>query len=215
MTSTININTIDASFPVAGQDNDSQGFRDNFENIKTALKTAATEITSLQDNSIAKGTDADNKPLINNLQGAALANFQSVNSYGTAFVATVPSAETAPIVVSYQNGSFQSVSIAGDRQLQIAYWPTNEPNNVYAVVRIEVHATVAGSVTFTNPAGSISTADNTCVVFALEANDKVIFDVWSTDGGNSVTVLELSNSRPRASSGAPNILSRFFALAMN
>ena len=117
--------------------------------------------------------------------------------------------------MSYQNGSFQAVSIAGDRQLQIANWPTNGPNNVYAVVRIEVHATVAGSVTFTNPAGSISTADNTSVVFALEANDKVIFDVWSTDGGNSVTVLELSNSRPRASSGAPNILSRFFALAMN
>ena len=35
----INVNNIDGSFPVAGQDNDTQGFRDNFTNIKTALNT--------------------------------------------------------------------------------------------------------------------------------------------------------------------------------
>ena len=35
MTSAINPNNIDSAYPVAGQDNDSQGFRDNFTNIKT------------------------------------------------------------------------------------------------------------------------------------------------------------------------------------
>ena len=48
MASNINYTNIDENYPVAGQDNDSQGFRDNFQNIKTALNTAATEITSLQ-----------------------------------------------------------------------------------------------------------------------------------------------------------------------
>ena len=35
-------------FPVAGQDNDSQGFRDNFTTIKTGLQTAQSEISTLQ-----------------------------------------------------------------------------------------------------------------------------------------------------------------------
>jgi hypothetical protein len=38
---------IDTLFPVPGQDNDSQGFRDNFANIKQSLNIAATEINNL------------------------------------------------------------------------------------------------------------------------------------------------------------------------
>jgi hypothetical protein len=39
--------TIDGTYPVAGVDNDTQGFRDNFTIIKTGLATAQSEITSL------------------------------------------------------------------------------------------------------------------------------------------------------------------------
>ena len=35
MASSINPSNIDGTYPVAGQDNDSQGFRDNFTNVKT------------------------------------------------------------------------------------------------------------------------------------------------------------------------------------
>ena len=40
MSSNINPNNIDTAYPVAGQDNDSQGFRDNFTNIKTNFSSA-------------------------------------------------------------------------------------------------------------------------------------------------------------------------------
>ena len=39
MASNIISSTIDESYPVAGQDNDTQGFRDNFNIIKTAAST--------------------------------------------------------------------------------------------------------------------------------------------------------------------------------
>jgi hypothetical protein len=39
--------TIDTGFPVAGQDNDTQGFRNNFANIKIGLERAAEEISEL------------------------------------------------------------------------------------------------------------------------------------------------------------------------
>jgi archaellum component FlaC len=50
MTSTVTdySELIDVTYPVAGVDNDTQGFRDNFSNIKNALNVADTEISSLQ-----------------------------------------------------------------------------------------------------------------------------------------------------------------------
>lgn len=51
MTSNINYIAINENFPVAGQDNDTQVFRDNFDTIKTNFQSAKTEIEDLQDNS--------------------------------------------------------------------------------------------------------------------------------------------------------------------
>jgi len=48
MTSAINPNNINGAYPVAGQDNNSQGFRDNFTNTGTNFQYAANEITDLQ-----------------------------------------------------------------------------------------------------------------------------------------------------------------------
>jgi hypothetical protein len=59
MASEIISTTIDENFPVAGQDNDSQGFRDNFNIVKTALGIAGQEITDLQTESVSKITDND------------------------------------------------------------------------------------------------------------------------------------------------------------
>ena len=51
MASTIDDTSIDATFPVAGQDNNSQGFRDNFNTVKSNFVAAKSEITTLQTNS--------------------------------------------------------------------------------------------------------------------------------------------------------------------
>jgi len=48
--SNMNIN-VDEFYPISGHDNNTQGFRNNFANIKTNLLTAASEITTLQNNS--------------------------------------------------------------------------------------------------------------------------------------------------------------------
>jgi hypothetical protein len=50
MTSTVTdySSLIDTTFPIPGADNDTQGFRNNFGNIKIALDSAAAEINDLQ-----------------------------------------------------------------------------------------------------------------------------------------------------------------------
>ena len=54
MTSQINPNNIDGSYPVAGQPNNTQGFRDNFTNIKQNFQYAETEIDDLQNKVVLK-----------------------------------------------------------------------------------------------------------------------------------------------------------------
>jgi len=61
MTSAINIDNISGTFPVAGQDNNSQGFRDNFTNIKAGLNVAKSEITTLQNTTAKLDDDNDFK----------------------------------------------------------------------------------------------------------------------------------------------------------
>ena len=46
--SSINPNNINILYPIAGQDNDTQGFRNNFRSIKDNFTQAATELTALQ-----------------------------------------------------------------------------------------------------------------------------------------------------------------------
>jgi hypothetical protein len=64
MTSQINPNNVNGNFPIAGVPNSTQGFRDNFTNIKTNFEFAETEIDDLQSKAILKsalaGSTLDN-----------------------------------------------------------------------------------------------------------------------------------------------------------
>ena len=75
MASSITTTNIDTTYPVAGQDNDSQGFRDNFTNIKTALDTASTEITDLESKAVLKAA-LSGESLNNDGAGAVLEDFE-------------------------------------------------------------------------------------------------------------------------------------------
>ena len=52
--SNINASNIDGTYPVAGQDNDSQGFRTNFTNIKNNFTYAKSEIEDIQAKAVLK-----------------------------------------------------------------------------------------------------------------------------------------------------------------
>lgn len=50
MASNINSNNIDITYPIAGQDNDTQGFRTNWQNIQQNFSVASSEISAIQGN---------------------------------------------------------------------------------------------------------------------------------------------------------------------
>ena len=75
MASQINPNNIDGTYPIAGQDNDSQGFRDNFTNTKTNFEYASGEITDLQNKAVLKAA-LSGTTLNNNMNNNIMSNVQ-------------------------------------------------------------------------------------------------------------------------------------------
>ena len=59
MASNIVPGNIDGTYPKAGQDNSSQGMRDNFSATKDNFTQAATEITDLQANKASLNASSD------------------------------------------------------------------------------------------------------------------------------------------------------------
>ena len=73
MASNIQPNNIDGTYPIAGVDNDSQGFRTNFTNIQNNFTYAATEISDLQSKVIVKSA-LSGSTINNNLGGNPLSS---------------------------------------------------------------------------------------------------------------------------------------------
>jgi hypothetical protein len=114
MTSAIVYNNIDITFPVAGQDNDSQGFRDNFTYIQQGLATAASEISTLQSNSLDKTV---NGTFNGNVLDTVVLKYAGTLS--NTVLATV-SGVSEPGASDY---SYRRYSLNGDTQFKIDQFP--------------------------------------------------------------------------------------------
>ena len=109
MTSSINPNNINGVYPVAGVDNDSQGFRDNFTNIKYNLAFAASEINDLQSKAILKSA-LSNSTLNNDFAGALISGFEVRDMRETSFD---NAGATGTITLDHTAGHYQRISASG------------------------------------------------------------------------------------------------------
>lgn len=155
MTTELNnkIGLIDSAYPVAGQDNDSQGFRDNFTNIKQSLQLASSEILKLQTKSVLKSDLTDNDPVVNDLAGSSIINGKFNKFYAISYTPTSPTASGTDILVD--NGSFQTYTLSSDVQFTFRNWPAT---GQYACVRILLESDNPSSlrtVTFATAQGTI------------------------------------------------------------
>ena len=116
MTSNINFAAINENFPVAGQDNDTQTFRDNFDTIKTNFSSAKTEITDLQDNSAR--TDSDNDFLYNVVGSLTLQDaYLRKKDYGAAIVVGTQD-------ISFKQAMYHVVKVGANTSLSFSEFPT-------------------------------------------------------------------------------------------
>lgn len=188
MTSQIVSATIDEDFPVAGQDNDSQGFRDNFNIIKDGLATANSEITVLQ-TSTAK-LDVDN-----DFNGTVIANAQTNRLYGTVYPIT---ATSATVAIDLDNGEYQTITI--DRNITsvtFSNWALFGETSplAYSKVRLEFKV-AAGSVGpysvtgFISP-GAINGVKTDFGGTVTSFTTTKVLEAWTADNGKTVFVKNL------------------------
>jgi hypothetical protein len=187
MSSQIDSQNIDKTFPVAGQDNNSQGFRDNFDAIQRNFQFTKSEIEDLQTKSLLKSPLGSSGTVVNNLGGSSIVNGSHTNFHGTAY--TQPSvANTANIDVA--NGSLQLFTLAADTIFTFTNWPST---GNYAKVRVHLSSnspvTTVGSNIFVGRRYTIDTVGTTNFV-SMGADPSA--RIRGTITGNILTVTVIS-----------------------
>lgn len=120
MTSQINPSNINGNYPIAGIDNNSQGFRTNFTNTASNFTLAANEITDIQSKGIFTAALVGGGALTNNMGYAPLLRAQIAGFSETVLLGATQTA----FVVEYFSGHFQTVTTGGNLNLSFDQWPT-------------------------------------------------------------------------------------------
>jgi hypothetical protein len=188
MTSQVNPYNIDGTYPVAGQDNDSQGFRDNFTNTRNNFAFIKSEVEDLQQKVVLKAA-LNNSVLANEMDGTVLNNVQ-LKAVQTTFndIGSIPSSR----VISFVDGNFQRISTATPLSLTFSGWPA-----AGVVGKMELLLNIANNGdTITWPAASVAflsknlfagfgvtDAANVTTYANTGPSANYLYEVFSTDGG--------------------------------
>lgn len=200
MSSSINPNNIDGAYPVAGQDNSSQGFRDNFTNIKTNFQYAEDEINDLQNKSLLKaaliGQALDNNMNDNLIYAAAIRDFAAPKT------AVTPAGSPLTATINYASSHYQTFSTTASTKIVFTNFPTTG-NYGYAKVQINItntaHTiTIQGSSSGTllgtaGIQGYVATNAYTGTI-TFQSTGYYEFAFGTYDSGLNITVFDLNRA---------------------
>ena len=184
MASSINPSNVDGTYPVAGQDNDSQGFRDNFTNIKTNFTSAKTEIEALQTTSVTLSATNDfnftgviSEALMKN-------NADVVNALGS----------VTAVAMDHATATIHTATLSASGTVSFTNWPASLLGG-----RMRLVVTISNVAhTLTLPAAVTLGADTvqgiSSLVITFPATGTYIYDFSTVDGGTSVLVEDKTQS---------------------
>jgi hypothetical protein len=192
MTSAINPNNIDGTYPVAGQDNNSQGFRDNFTNTKTNFEYAAEEISDLQSNVLLKAALAGTT--LNNDMNDQLIYAGVIRDFGATRLSlgSVSGSRT----IDYTLGHFQTLTTTGSVSLGFSNFPSAGTAGLVSVsvtVSSVAHTLTLPAAVSVNNTG-IQGLNPTSNTITFAAIGTYTFQFVTSDGGTTITVNEVNKS---------------------
>ena len=209
MSSNINPNNIDGTYPIAGQDNNSQGFRDNFTQTKVNFQYAADEINDLQAKGIFKaaltGTTLDNN------MGDALLYAALIQDFAAVKIAPTPISGT--LTLNYASGHYQSYTTAsaGSVTLSFSNFPTS---GTYGYMKLQITVT---NVIYTLTLPSTVSLGLTGIQGISPGTAGVIntitfgttgvfkFGFGSYDSGSTITIFDLNRGLTSLGTGAVTV----------
>ncbi len=169
MTSAIDYSQINVEYPIAGQDNDTQGFRDNFNEIKQCLVSAKSEIEVLQNNTLSTLE-------INDLQGGSMINGTYSNMGGEVGPGTITDNE-----VTIELGDKPYIFINTSDALTLNINNITDDTNIYNKVRVHIISTTTEDLQL--PVTGVTyestfLATLTDYAMAMASGKEYIFDIW-------------------------------------
>lgn len=199
--STINTNGLDVNYPVPGQNNSSQGFRNNFASIKTNLDTAGSEISDLQNKVVVKAA-LDNTIVNNDMANTLISNCATRSFRATTY--NLGNALSGTVTVDCSLGDVQYGTVAGNVTLDFASWgPSGTQSN------IELQLNVSNANAFITFPAEVVSSNNNFGLTTLENYDgttsvsipygvsEVDYRLSTRDCGNTITIEPYN--RPRQS----------------
>lgn len=201
MTSQVNPNNIDGTYPVAGQDNDSQGFRDNFTNIRNNFTYVKAELEDIQNKAVLKSA-LNNTTLSNDFAGNVISNpsftawRETYNNIGSV---------SGAVTINFANGNFQKIVMSGSTTLSFSF-PSNTTNQLASIklwinnTNASYTLTLPSSVTLGDPdtiAGLSGTSPPIITFNAAEIanNSDYLFEFFTVDGGATIGIKDLVRNR--------------------
>jgi len=182
MASNIVPGNITTSFPKAGQDNNSQGFRDNFSATKSNFMSAKSEIEDLQTNKAnlnASSNFTDNEVTRAKFKDTS----ETVYPHG--------SVASGSVTLNHENGHYQTLTITADTTFDFINFP---PSGALGGIILDV--TVSSGATNLIFPSAVIKADN---VYGSDGTSdtiapglgRALYEFMSPDGGTTVLMHQL------------------------
>lgn len=188
MTSQINPNNIDGQYPVAGQPNNTQGFRDNFTNIKTNFQTAATEITDLENKGIFKaaltGTTLDNNMADNLIYAVKLQDVSYTYVQQTATAGAIP--------IDYSAAQYQLIAPTANVSLSFSNWPTAGSEGIVYVDFLVTNTAYTVTLPAAVSVGTSGIQGYVSNVITFGATGTYRFGFSTVDSGTTIAIYDLN-----------------------
>ena len=185
MASKIVPGNIDGTYPKAGQDNSSQGFRDNFSSIKTNFTEAKSEIEALQTNKASLNGASDFSD--NEVSRAKFKDTsETVYAHGTT---------GGSIALNHANGHYQTITTNAAITLSFTNLPATS-----SVGRIILDITFAStSHTITSPSavlvsGNVDGGDGSSDTITVPTSGRYLYEFMTPDNGTTILMHQLGKN---------------------
>jgi len=182
MASNIVPGNVDGTYPKAGQDNSSQGFRDNFSSIFTNFTEAKAEIEALQTDkaSLNASSDfADNQVTRAKFKDTS----ETVYPHGTA---------GGSIALNHENGHYQTITTNASITLSFTNWP---PTATLGRIILDIlYGSVAHTITIPSAvivADNVSGGDGSSDTITCPQTGRYLYEFLTPDAGTTILMHQI------------------------
>ena len=185
MASKIVPGNVDGTYPKAGQDNSSQGFRDNFTAIKNNFTEAKSEIDSLQLNkaSLNESSDFNDNEV---LKAKFKDTSEVVFAHGTTGGA---------ITLNHNVAHYQTITTNASVTLTFTNFPaTGSLGRIILDINVVSNAHTITIPTAVIVSGNVSGGDGSSDTITVPTSGRYLYEFLSPDNGTTILMHQLGNN---------------------